>query len=60
MPKVLSIAGIIVAALMLLLFGMDLAMRVPFGRPNPILETIFLISTLTIGALGWLTLREQK
>jgi hypothetical protein len=60
MPKALCIAGIVVAVLLLLMFGLDLAIQLPFGRPNPISEGFLLVSAIIVGVLGWLTLREQK
>jgi len=34
MAKAMSIAGMIIAGLLLLVFGLDLAITIPFGRIN--------------------------
>lgn len=60
MPKALCIVGIVVAALVLLLFGLDLAISVPFGRQSLMMDVGFVICALILGALSYLTLREQK
>jgi hypothetical protein len=48
-----------VAALLLLLFGADLAVRLPFGRPSLLVDVLFLLSAAMLGYMSWSTYREQ-
>jgi hypothetical protein len=60
MPKALCIFGMIVAALMLLIFGLDLAVGFPFRGVNKMLMDVPLVlCSLGLGYLSWITLREQ-
>lgn len=61
MPKVLSITGLVVSAALLLLFGMDLALKIPFGRTGSFMfvDVVFVICSLILGYLSWTTYREQ-
>lgn len=59
MPKALCIVGAMVAVLLLLLFGLDLAVKFPFGRANLVMDIGFVICALVLGLLSWTTLREQ-
>lgn len=58
MPKALSISGIVVALVVLLLFGLDLATSVPFGRRLGV-DIGFVIAAATLGYLSWVAFREQ-
>jgi hypothetical protein len=60
MPKVLCIFGMVVAALMLLVFGLDLAIKVPFGGMNRwLMDLPFVLCAAGLGYISWATLREQ-
>ncbi len=59
MPKALCIFGAVVAVLLLLVFGLDLALKVPFGRASTMLDIGFVVSGGILGYLSWATLREQ-
>lgn len=59
MPRVLTIVGMAVAVLLLLLFGADLAVRLPFGRPNLMVDVLFLLAAAMLGYMSWSTFREQ-
>lgn len=59
MPKALCILGTVVAVLLILVFGLDLAIGVPFGRVNTIMDVGFLICAGILGFLSWSTMREQ-
>ena len=59
MPKILCMVGIAVAAILLVLFGLDLAMSFPFGRASYVMDIGFVISSLLLAYLSWATLREQ-
>ncbi len=60
MPKFLCLFGAVVAVLLLLVFVLDLAIKVPFGRVNLLMDVGFVICSGMLGYLSWMTLREQK
>ena len=60
MPKALCLLGLVVAALMLLVFGLDLAIKVPFQRISLIMDIASVICALLVGFGSWTTFREQK
>lgn len=59
MPKALSISGMVIAALLLILFGMDLAIGVPFRGVSMLMDVGFILCALLLGYLGWSAFREQ-
>jgi hypothetical protein len=60
MPKALCIFGMAVAALMLLIFLLDLAVGMPFHSANPwTLDLPMILCALGLGYLSWVTFREQ-
>lgn len=60
MPKVLCVFGMAVAALMVLLFGLDLALKFPFGGTNRwLLDLPMILCSLGLGYLSFSTFREQ-
>ncbi len=58
MPKALCVAGIVVAALLIVFFGFDLALGIPFGR-SIMIDFAFMLCAGALGYLGWSALREQ-
>jgi hypothetical protein len=60
MPKALCLVGTVVAALLLLVFGFDLALGFPFHRASPTMDIGVLTCSLVLGYLSWTTLKEQK
>jgi hypothetical protein len=60
MPKALCVTGIVVAGLLLLVFGLDLAVKLPFQRVSPLMDIAMLICSLALGYAGWATFREQR
>jgi len=58
LPKWLVLASVIVAGIVAFLFLMDLATGIPFGRPNPIADVLFVLASGAILYLGWETYRE--
>ncbi len=61
MPKALSITGLAVSLLLLVVFGLDLALGIPFGRgPVLTMDIGLVIATLILAYLSWSTFREQK
>lgn len=57
MPKILAISGMVVAALVLLFFGIDAASSI-FGRPSLMMDIMFLICAALLGYMSWSTYRE--
>ena len=58
MPKILAIAAMSVAGLILLLFLLDLAIKVPFKRPSVLMEVFFSLGAAIVVYLGWEVYRE--
>jgi hypothetical protein len=59
MPKALCIVGMAISVLLLLVFGLDLALKIPFGRVNMAMSVSFVVCSLILGYLSWVTYREQ-
>ncbi|REK05498.1 MAG: hypothetical protein DWQ37_23570 [Planctomycetota bacterium] len=58
MPKVLAISGMVVGGLLVLAFGADLAIALPFGGASMWIDVALLISGAALGYMGWNTYRE--
>jgi hypothetical protein len=58
MPKALCIAGTVVALLLLLVFGIDLAAGFPFGRENLVIDIGLVLCSLMLGYMSWTTFRQ--
>ncbi len=59
MPKVLCILAIAVAVLLLIVFGLDVAMGIPFQGHSTTMDIGFIIVSVVLGYMGWSTFREQ-
>ena len=59
MPKVLCIAGTVTATLLVLVFGLDLAIGFPFGGVSTWMNIGFILCALILGYISWTTMREQ-
>jgi hypothetical protein len=59
MPKALCIVGMVVAVLLVILFGLDLAVKIPFARISGMMDVGFILCSLALGYLSWSTFREQ-
>lgn len=60
MPKALCLVGTVVAVLLLLVFGLDLAVGFPFRRGSLAMDIGSVVCSLILGYVSWTTLREQK
>ncbi len=58
MPKALSIIGLTISALLLLIFGLDMALGIPFQNASNVMDIGFIICSLILGYLSWSTMRE--
>jgi hypothetical protein len=59
MPKVLAAAGMAISAILLLLFGLDLAIAFPFGGLSGVMDIGFVVCSALLAYLSWSTFREQ-
>jgi hypothetical protein len=60
MPKALTITGFVVASLILILFGLDLATSWPFQKASMAMDICFLLCAGILGYLSWNTLRDLR
>ena len=60
MPKALCLVGIVVAVLLLLVFGLDLATTFPFHRDSLTMDIGIVVCAIILGYVSLTTLREQK
>ena len=66
MPKALCLISLVVAAILFLLFTADLAMSMggmssaPLQGANMTMDIAFMVLSIVLGVLSWLTFREQK
>ncbi len=60
MPKAFCIAGAVVAILLLLVFGIDLAAGFPFDRQSWIIDVGMIVSSGILGYISWSTYRTLK
>jgi hypothetical protein len=58
MPKALTISGMVIAGLLVLMFGLDLAVGVPFGKASIAMDLAILICGAALGYMSWSTYRE--
>ena len=58
MPKALCISGAVVAVLLLLVFGIDLAAGFPFGRSSLVMDIGAVLSSLALAYASWSTFRQ--
>ena len=65
MPKALCYVGLVVALVLLLVFGLDLATgfildkAFPFGGVSLLMDVGFVLGAAVLAYLSWATLREQ-
>ena len=60
MAKAMSIAGLIVGGLIAIAFLMDLALHVPFGGRNLMMDIAFAVCGGILAYLGWNALSDAK
>jgi hypothetical protein len=58
MAKVMTFGGMAVAGLTLLLFGLDLALGIPFNRENFLIDVGFILCGGILGYLSWNAFRD--
>lgn len=60
MPKALTISGLAVAGLLILIFGLDLAIGMPLGGLSKMMDGLFMLAAGILGYMSWTSFREQK
>ncbi len=58
MPKALCILGMVICVLLMILFGLDLGVGMPF-RAGMVFDISFIVFAAILSFLGWMTYREQ-
>ena len=58
MARGLTIIGMVVAILLLVLFSLDLAIKVPFQRFSILMDVSFVVCALLLGYMSWSTMKE--
>lgn len=60
MAKGLTIMAVVIAILLLIVFGLDLAIGVPFRKASVLMDIGFIVCALGLGLLSWSAFRELK
>ena len=56
----MCIFGLSVAVLLLLVFALDLAIKIPFSRASILMDLGAVVGALGLGIISFTTLREQS
>lgn len=59
MAKAFTIIGMVFSLILLLIFGLDLGLGVPFEGANTTMDIGFVVSALILGYLSFNAFREQ-
>jgi hypothetical protein len=60
MARAMCFLGIVIAILLVLLFGADAFLKVPFRGVSMVMNVAMIVAGLTLAYCSWSTLREQK
>jgi hypothetical protein len=60
MSKALAIIGMMIALLILLIFALDMAVGMPFGKANSMMDIGMIIGAGILAYLGFSAFREQQ
>ncbi|MCC6492470.1 MAG: hypothetical protein IT424_05560 [Pirellulales bacterium] len=60
MSKAMTIAGMVVAGLVGLIFLLDLIVGMPFGKANLVMDVGALVCAAILGYLSWDALRDVR
>ncbi len=60
MSKAMTIVGMVVAALLVVMFGADFFTGIPFGTEGKMMNIGAIIAGVLLGHTSFLTFREQK
>jgi hypothetical protein len=59
MSRALAIIGMLIAFLILLVFVLDLAIKLPFGGASAVMDICMIVGAVILAYLGWSAYREQ-
>lgn len=59
MPKALTVMGMVISAITVLVFVLDLAISVPFSGASYVIDIGFAVCGVILFFLSWTTFREQ-
>jgi hypothetical protein len=60
MAKGFAVFGMVVAIVFVLVFGLDLAIGIPFSTASWLADTLFILASLALGYMSFVTFREQS
>ncbi len=60
MQKFLTLFGMVVSVLVALVFGLDAALEIPFGRPSWLMDIGMVVAAVLLLVASVLTYRELK
>lgn len=60
MARAMTVAGMVIAGLIVLVFGMDLALGVPFERASPTFDIGLLVCGLALLYSSWNAFRDVR
>jgi hypothetical protein len=60
MSKALAIIGMLIALLILLVFALDMAIKLPFGGANNTMDIGMIVGAAILAYLGFSAFREAK
>lgn len=60
MGKAFCILGLLIGLCLILVFGMDLGTKIPFGGISQVMDIGFIVCGLILAYLSWTTFREQR
>ena len=60
MSKALAIIGMLIALLILLIFALDMAIKLPFGGANSTMDIGMMIGAAILAYIGFSAFREAK
>ncbi|MBE6428525.1 MAG: hypothetical protein E7028_08115 [Planctomycetaceae bacterium] len=59
MSKILCLFSLVLSVILMVVFILDLSMKVPFKGESMMFDIVFLTAALVLGVLSVLTFREQ-
>jgi hypothetical protein len=59
MPKALTIVGMVVAGILVLIFGLDMALGIPLGGISFTMDLVFVVAALMLAYMSFSSFREQ-
>jgi hypothetical protein len=60
MGKAMSIAGMVIGAILTLVFALDLVLSIPFGGRQPLMDIGFTVCSLILTYLSWNAFRDAS